>query len=467
MRFTTQQLIDWYNFEAGVVRPITPNVPITTNFMTTMFGLNYQAISRVVDVVADDQYPSYDPDNPDFAKSAVYWSMKQDLYRCFKPDRTFMLMESCPGAVQWRTPQKAKRPGVHRLEMLQAIAHGADGTCYFQFRSGRGSMEKLHGSVVEHWDTERHSQTRRFKELRAYSDTLDRLKPVLGTFRKSQVAIIYDWESRWGQQFSGGTGVESGTWSNRGRHYYDEIAVEQYEMFWQRGIPVDVISNDRDLSQYSLVVLPMHWIMTPEFAEKLKKFVSAGGTLVSTWDTAMATEDNLMLLGGWPGSGLGELFGLWIEEIDRLARDTPRAISGLPGSGGDVAAMMHLTGATTIATFADDFYAGQPAVTHHKFGKGRTYFLGTRLNVEARNALYGRIIAETKCESVLPEGLPAGVTAQVRGAGDESFLFLLNFSRKPNTVSIGSLTLTDVDTGRSYERVIELEPLAARVLRAT
>ncbi len=465
MRFTTQQLIDWYQFEAGVVRPITPDVPITTNFMTTMFGLDYQAISRVVDVVSDDQYPSYDPENPDFAKSAAYWSMKDDLYRCFKPDRTFMLMESCPGSVQWRTPQKLKRPGVHRLEMLQAIAHGADGTCYFQFRSGRGSMEKLHGSVVEHWDTERHKETRRYKELRSYSDTLDRIKPVLGTLKKAQVAIVYDWESRWGQQFSGGTGIDSGSWSNRGRHYYDEIAVEQYEMFWQRGIPVDVISNDRDLSTYSLVILPMHWLMTPEFADKLRKYVHAGGTLVSTWDTAMATTDNLMLLGGWPGEGLGELFGLWVEEIDRLAFGTPRAIAGIAGSGGDVAAQIHLTGATAIATFAEDFYTGQPAVTHHPFGKGKTYFLGTRLDITARNALYSRIIQETRCEPILPGELPPGVTVQVRGAGDETFLFLLNFSRKSGTVSIGSHKLTDMDTGRLYERAIELEPLAARVFR--
>jgi beta-galactosidase len=465
LRFTNDQLIDWYRFEANTLRGITPGVPITTNFMTTTHGLNYQAISRVVDVVADDQYPGYDADRADFTKFAAYWSMKQDLYRCFKPERTFMLMESCPGAVQWRTPQKAKRPGVHRLEMLQAIAHGADGTCYFQFRSGRGSMEKLHGSVVEHWDTEKHTQTRRFRELRALSDTYEKIAPVLGTSVRPQVAIVYDWESRWAQQLSMGTGVESPNWRANLLHYYDEVAVEQYQNFWGRGIPVDVISNDRELSTYAIVVLPMHWIMTPPFAAKLRAFVEAGGTLVATYDTAMANESNLMLLGGWPGEGLGDVFGLWVEEVDRHAQGTPRAIAGLPGKGGDVATILHLTGAKSIATFAEDFYSGQAAVTVNTFGKGRAYFVGTRLDAEASAALYAKVIAEAKVKSILDGDLPAGVTAQLRGAGDEAFVFLLNFSSEKKTVPLGKTKLTDAETGEAVAKSITLDPVAAKVFR--
>ncbi|HEV7300287.1 MAG TPA: beta-galactosidase [Tepidisphaeraceae bacterium] len=466
MRFTNEQLIDWYQFEANILRPITPGIPITTNFMTTTHGLNYQAISRVVDVVADDQYPGYDPSNSRFARSAAYWSMKQDLYRCFKPERTFMLMESCPGAVQWRTPQKAKRPGVHRLEMLQAIAHGADGTCYFQFRAGRGSCEKLHGSVVEHWGTERHTETRRYRELRSLSDTYDKLPAVLGTSVRPQVAIVYDWESRWAQQLSGGTGVSTPNWQANTLHYYDEIATEQYEQFWQRGIPVDVISNDRELSRYKIVVLPMHWMMTPTFAAKIRAYVKAGGTVVATWDTAMADAHNRMLLGGWPGEGLGDVFGLWVEEVDRHAHGTPRAISGLPGSGGDVAALMHLTGATPIATFAEDFYSGEPAVTHHAFGKGQAYFLGTRLDATASASLYQKLISDNGVTPIIDADLPAGVTAQLRGAGDEAYIFLMNFSDEKQKITLRSGELQDVETGELTQKKLTLEPLAAKIYRA-
>ncbi len=466
-RFNNQQLINWYTHEADILRAFTPAIPITTNFMTTMLNLNYDAISRVVDVVADDQYPSFDSDSPDFALYGAFWSMKQDLYRCFKPGQSFMLMESCPGAIQWRLPHKAKRPGIHRLEMMQAIAHGADGVCYFQFRSGRGSMEKLHGAVVEHWDTEKHTQTRRYRELRSLSDTLEKIAPVLGTGVKPQVAILYDWESRWGQHFSMGTGVKSPEWHVSWLNYYDGITTEQYSYFWQRGIPVDVIPDDRDFAGYKLLIIPMHWMMTAQLSSKLRDFVQAGGTIISTWDTAMTDKANRMLLGGWPGEGLGEVFGVWVEEIDRLPVGTPRAIAGLPGSGSDVACITHLTGATPLATFASDFYTGQPAVTHNPFGNGHAYFIGTRLNTPARDALYDRATNDLSLERIIDADLPLGVTAQLRGTADEAFVFLLNFSAEEKTVPLGSRSLVDAETGETFKREVTLEAVAARVFKIT
>jgi beta-galactosidase len=225
-----------------------------------------------------------------------------------------------PGAVQWRAPQKAKRPGLHRLEMLQAIAHGADGTCYFQFRPGRGSAEKLHGAVIEHCEDHRHARTRRYRGLRSLSDTYAKLAPVLGTSVRPEVAVVYDWASKWGQNLSCGTGMRQPDWNSGQLQYFDEVAAEHYANFWKRGIPVDVISNDRDFASYKLLVLPMHWIMTPAVAKKLRDYVAGGGTVVATWDTAMADEHNRMLPGGWAGAGLEDVFGLWTEEADRLPR---------------------------------------------------------------------------------------------------------------------------------------------------
>jgi beta-galactosidase len=464
LRFANDQLIDWYQFEANILRPITPIVPITTNFMGVMHQLNYQAISRVVDVVTDDQYPSYDPDKPDFIESAIANSLKQDLYRCFKPERTHMLMESCPGIPQYKNPPKAKRPGVHRLEMLQAVAHGADGTCYFQFRSGRGSTEKLHGSVVEHWGAELHTQTRRYRELRELSDTYDKLAGVLGTTVQAEVALVYDWESRWGHALSGGTMGTGGT--KRVRYLYDQIAVEQYRHFWSRGIPVDVISDDRDFSKYKLLILPLHWIVTEAFAAKLKTYVEQGGTLVATWDTGMADEHNRMLLGGWPGNGLQEVFGLWVEEIDRLPDDTPRTIKGLPGRGGDVAAIAHLTTAKAVATFVEDFYSGGAAVTRNKYGKGTTHYIGTRLDEKAGDAFYGGVIKKLGLKGVTGGSLPTGVLAQIRGAGDEAYLFLLNFSKSPKKIQ-AKLKLKDIESGKTFRGAVTLAPLAAKVYRVT
>ncbi len=34
---------------------------------------------------------------------------------------------------------------------MQAVAHGANSVQYFQFRKSRGSTEKFHGAVVDHY----------------------------------------------------------------------------------------------------------------------------------------------------------------------------------------------------------------------------------------------------------------------------------------------------------------------------
>ena len=342
---------------------------------------------------------------------------------------TFMLMESCPGAVQWRTPQKAKRPGIHRLEMLQAIAHGADGTCYFQFRSGRGSMEKLHGSVVEHWGTERHPQTRRFRELRSLSDTYEQNRSRPRHFGAAASGDRLRLGKPLGAAALHGTGVSTADWRANRLHYYDEVAVEQYENFWQRGIPVDVISNDRDLAPYKLVILPMHWIMTPDsrgrFAPTSKPAARSSPRGTRRWRTrATACCWAVGRARAWETS-----LASGSKRSTATPTGTPRAIAGLPGTGGDVAALMHLEGATVLATFAEDFYSGQPAVTVNTFGKGRAYFLGTRLDAQARSAFYAKVLDRAGAiEPIIDAELPPGVTAQLRGAGNEAFVFLLNFS---------------------------------------
>ena len=46
--------------------------------------------------------------------------------------------------------RQVKRPGVHKLACMQAIACGSDTAQYFQWRKGRGSFEQYHGAVVDH-----------------------------------------------------------------------------------------------------------------------------------------------------------------------------------------------------------------------------------------------------------------------------------------------------------------------------
>ena len=99
-----------------------------------------------------------------------------------KGGKPFMLMESTPSITNWQDVCKLKRPDMHRLSSLQAVAHGADTVQYFQWRKSRGSFEKFHGAVVDHVG---HENTRTFREVAEVGEALEKLDAVIGTTIRS------------------------------------------------------------------------------------------------------------------------------------------------------------------------------------------------------------------------------------------------------------------------------------------
>ena len=90
-------------------------------------------------------------------------------------------MESTPSSVSWRSHNPLKRPGMHMLSSMQAVAHGADSVQYFQWRKSRGGYEKFHGAVVDHKNG---SDTRTFREVTEVGKRLEHLSGGIKTFFK-------------------------------------------------------------------------------------------------------------------------------------------------------------------------------------------------------------------------------------------------------------------------------------------
>ena len=81
---------------------------------------------------------------------------------------------------------------------------------------------------------------------------------------------------------------------------------------------MDIVSMKDDLSQYKIVAAPMLYLLQPKAAENLKSYVEGGGCLIATYLTGYVDEHTLCYLGGFPGDGLKDLFGVYSEEIDTL-----------------------------------------------------------------------------------------------------------------------------------------------------
>ena len=161
-RFTTWNMNDYMKSEITLLRELTPEIPITTNFMQLYDGLDYRPMAKELDVISWDSYPRFHNDYESLADVMGQNTFDHAVMRSMKKDKPFMLMESAPGLVNWHPYNKLKRPGIHRLFSYNAIACGSDTVQYFQWRKGRGSFEQYHGAVVDHLGT---NDTRIFKEV--------------------------------------------------------------------------------------------------------------------------------------------------------------------------------------------------------------------------------------------------------------------------------------------------------------
>lgn len=460
-RFTSEISIDFVRAEIAALRRFSADVPVTTNLMGTFPGIDYSKLVAELDLVADDQYPGYSPDSPDLERDVLRVAFKDDLHRSFKPDRPWLVMESCPDAVQWRHPVQLKRPHLHQAEMLQALGHGAEGTCYFQWRKNRGGGEKLHGAVVDHVG---HENTRVFRAVAELGARYEALSEIMGSETRSEVALIYDWEVRWA--FEASEGVRCGD------DAYFATCVDHYAPFARRGISVDVVGAERDLSAYKLVIAPQLWMLAPGVAARLARYVESGGTLVTTYYSGYCDQNNRCFLGGFPGDGLMSVLGIWNEETDWLPAGKARRVvrsgeSELAAeyTAHDICALVTLQGATSLLDYAEDFYAGTSALTHNSYGRGVAYYQAARFEPKLQEDFYEGLSQRLPLARVLGQALPWQLAVQRRVSERAEYLFLQNFWPEPRAVSLPHDGYFDLIAQREPGRSLAIPAWGSTVLR--
>ncbi|HEY3332599.1 MAG TPA: beta-galactosidase [Capsulimonadaceae bacterium] len=459
-RFMTDQLISFIKNESEPLRRLTPDVPITTNLMGTFRDFNYIKVAEALDFVSNDMYPDWHGEQAVW-REAVNVSFIDDLYRSMKGGKPWILMESTPSVTNWRSIPVPKRPGMHRLASMQALAHGSDTVMYFQFRKSRGSSEKFHGAVVDHVG---HENTRVFRDVAQVGADMAKLSDLAGASTAAEVAVIYDWESEWVISSAQGPRNEDKN--------YEATVMEHYLPLWKLNVPVDVIDPTKDLSPYKLVIAPMMMMIRPGVAESIEKFVEAGGTFVATYLTGIVNEDDLCFLTGFPGP-LRKLLGIWVEETDVLRNEHSQSVIPAPGNpmglpeianARQLCDIVHLEGAEALAVYGEQFYAGSPAVTKNAVGSGAAYYIASR-NDEAFNASFiGTLVRTLGIERTVATDTPEGVHVQKRSTDTADFLFVLNFSPDTQSVALDVDGYTDRLTGILAVSPLQLPVFGVAVL---
>jgi beta-galactosidase len=463
-RFTSDMLLDLFVMERDIIKASGATQPVTTNFMGFFPPADYWKWAPHLDLITDDNYA--DPNDPTTFRGSAF---TRDLMRSLKKDVPWVLMEQAPNDVNWRPTNAPKAPGQMKALSIQAVARGADGINFFQWRQSRRGSERFHSGMLPHAGT----NTRTWREIADLGATLQAL-PDLGSTRSgARVAIVVDWETRWALDAP----------DHPGEIDYGALIPRWHAALHRQQILVDFVHPAEDLSGYDLVIAPHLYLVDDDAAANLTDFVTRGGHLLVAAFSDVVDEHDAFREGGFQVS-LRDALGITVEEFGALvppasaaggtsAGDTTGSAvsSGGPGEnhadidlegrvvrGEFFAEQLQILDPSVaiVARFSAGRLTGEPALTTKRTGGGRAHYLATIPDDDGLRAVTAWAAREAGVRPVI-DATSEMIEASRRG----EITTIINYDRVAQTVVVAGSVL---ETGEAVTSVT-LEPFGYIMLK--
>jgi beta-galactosidase len=420
-RFSSEAFLEEFLEEKQVLKTARPDIPLTTNFMGFHQALDYFAWAREMDVVSTNNYPDpADPNSP--ALSAMHY----DLVRSLNKNVPWVVMEQTTSRVNWRERNVPKSPGQMRALSYQALARGASGLLFFQWRASRAGAEKFHSALLPHSG----QASPVWAEVAGLGRELARPAPWATAEVPARAAVLFSWPNWWA--------VESTVSPAHDLSLVDQLRW-MYLPLYRRCVTLDFASPAEDLRRYDALLVPSLYLVTQEEAANIRSYVEQGGTAVISFWSGIVDEHDQVYLGPY-GGPLRPLIGCDILDVAPLAP-------------GDLAQVQWEDGTTTTGSFWLDIaaerqdrqdgpgapgapakvlarvtsgpWAGTPVVLHSQYGQGHVYYVGTRLDADGLQRVYD-LVPALRGMADFAAGRPDGVERVVRRSPDHDYEFVIN-----------------------------------------
>ncbi len=434
-RFSSDALRDLFAAEIEVLREVTPELPVTTNFMGVFDKLDYWDFAAVEDIVSNDAYP--DPADPD---SAAHAALGYSLMRSLKK-QPWMLLEAAPSAVSWREVNQPKPAGRMRLDALQAVAHGADSVMFFQWRQARRGAEKFHSAMLGH----RGEASRSYAETVALGADLGRLAPVRGSVVRSEVAMVAEWDSWWAQSAPDSMPSQRLRWLEQARRWHQVVT--------GLGHSADLVKATGPFDGYRVLLVPGLYLATDEQAEAMAGFAAAGGHLLVGPFSGVVDASDGVHSGGAPGP-LRDLLGVEVDEPwPLLDGETTRVHVDHAGFDATLwqEALEPYSDTEVLGRYTRGKLAGHPALTRRRHGEGSARYLSTVPDAPGLVT----VLAATLAEAGLAVREPSPIEVVTRTDGANDFTFYLNHDLAPHPITTpeGAVDLLTGDQAAAHTTI--------------
>lgn len=434
-RFSSDSVVAYQQIQVDILRSVVaPGQFVTHNLMGNFPDLDYHDLSRPLDFVTWDSYPTgyaevagpalYLPGEkrPDFCFDTgdpYVTGFCHDIIRGVK-QAPFWVMEQQCGNINWSMYNTGVRPGTVRLWTWHALGSGANAVLYFRWRACLFAQEQHHSGLLHH-DT---------RPDNGYADVLEMLpeRGMMDVLTESpvpaRVALVHNYDDLWALQLQ----------PHNKDFGYQRLLFVYYRALQELGIPVDIVSGAAELSGYTLVIAPTLFVGRPAMAEKLNDYVQKGGNLLLGVRSGFKTESNLVNSQPLPGY-FRALAGAMVSAWHSLPPGVGYAMqSDLPGWNSAqtwAEALVPDEGTRILAGYTSTPFEGQAALTVRALdGGGSVFTCGIHPNLKQAHSLLHRLADMLGIPKLA--NLPEGLIACARGEN----IILLNFTEAPLTAEV-------------------------------
>jgi beta-galactosidase len=427
-RFTADTQAEFLHLQRDVLRRhVRPEQWITTNYINVTESADPRRTDRL-DFISFTMYPVRGEKNLGeigFRLGSPYrMAFATDYYRSFKGATG--VMELQPGQVNWARTNPQPEPGAVRMWLWHAFAGGLSFACTYRFRQPLYGSELYHagivgpdGTTVSRGGAEFVRVIDEMKALRALYDPGAKMPARVAARR---TGFLWSQDVLWDLEIHPQTALWD-TWDHR---FKMMAAVKA------AGAPLDYLGEADDFAAYPFLVAPAYQLVDEDLVAKWTRFVENGGHLVLTCRTGQKTKSGQLPEAPWGGL-VASLVGAEVELFDNLL-EGDRGIVRMNGRGhawnrwADV--FKPLPGTEVLAVYADQFYAGKPAVVTRRLGKGTV----TTIGVDTLDGNLEREVLRTVFArgGVDVENTPPGVYVEWR----DGFFVGVNYSSRPFAVPV-------------------------------
>jgi beta-galactosidase len=431
IRFISDSANRWAKIQADIIRKYAKD----DDFVTTngIFGhLDYQKmVKESIDFITYDSYPnfaycpsSYDENDPVKDRK---WSMYLTETRSIS--KVFGIMEQQSGANGWTSRMEAPtpRPGQLTLWTMQSIAHGADFVSYFRWRTATMGTEIYWHGILDYSGRE----NRRLNEVKEVHKKIKALDQIAGSFYEAKVGILKDYDNNWDSEYD--------VWHGR---VEQQSKTALFSALQKTHTPFDYIYLDgltdaSRLFEYDVLFYPHPTITDEKTIELLSEYVKAGGKLVMGCRSGYKDKTGKCVMDKLPGL-FASLTGTDIPEYSLIAPDAGKVFVKWDEDEFEASVFTDLlcpiNGGRQLAQYTSDYYAGSGAIICNDYGKGRAYYYGSAFTEEAVRVFLKKLNVMGPYDKII--NLPETMELAVRKKDNKRYLFVLNYSRQAETITI-------------------------------